>query len=115
MLTLTPYNDFFNDAFDNLLTRSNFKQLPEYTVDNDELKMSFDVPGFSKKDLDISVENSVIYIKGKTDTREISKQYKVGTDWDLSNTDASVKNGILNISIPKLEERKKKVIEIKVK
>ena len=115
MLTLTPYNDFINDAFDNLLTRSNFKHLPEYTVDDDELKMSFDVPGFSKKDLDISVENSVIYIKGKTDTREISKQYKVGLDWDLSKTDATVYNGVLNISIPKLEERKKKVIEIKVK
>jgi len=115
MLTLTPYNDFFNDAFDTLLTRSNLKQLPDYKVDNDELKMSFDVPGFSKKDLDISVENSVIYIKGKTDTREISKQYKVGSDWDLSKTDATVQDGVLNVSIPKLEEKKKKVIEIKVK
>ena len=115
MLTLTPYNDFFNDAFDTLLTRSNFKQLPEYTVDNDELKMSFDVPGFSKKDLDISVENSVIYIKGKTDTREISKQYKVGADWDLPNTEANVQNGVLHICIPKVESKKKKFIEIKVK
>ena len=55
------------------------------------------------------------FIKGKTDTREISKQYKVGSDWDLSKTDATVQDGILTVSIPKLEDKKKKVIEIKVK
>jgi HSP20 family protein len=113
MLTLTPYNDFFNDAFDTILTRS--KQIPSYTVENDELIMSFDVPGFSKKDLNISVEDCIIHIKGNTDTREISKTFRVGTEWDLSKTNATVESGVLNITVPKFEERKKKFIEIKVK
>ena len=84
-------------------------------VENDELIMQFDVPGFSKKDFKIKVEDYVLTIEGETDTRTFNKQYKLNKDWDTSKVSAKVENGVLTITTPKLEEKKSKVVEVVVK
>lgn len=84
-------------------------------VEDDELIMQFDVPGFSKKDFKIKVEDYVLTIEGETDTRTFNKQYKLNKDWDTSKVSAKVENGVLTITTPKLEEKKSKVIEVVVK
>ena len=82
---------------------------------DDVLTMSFDVPGLSKSDITIEVEDRVISIEGENDDRTFNKQYKLTEDWDINQSEAKVKNGVLTLSIPKLKEKKKKVLEIIVK
>ena len=82
---------------------------------DDVLTMSFDVPGLSKSDITIKVEDRVITLEGENDNRTFNKQYKLNEDWDINQADASVRNGVLTLSIPKMKEKKKKVLEIIVK
>ncbi len=84
---------------------------------DDVLTMSFDVPGLSKSDITIEVEDRVISIEGENvgSGRTFNKQYKLTEDWDINQSEAKVKNGVLTLTIPKLKEKKKKVLEIIVK
>ena len=84
-------------------------------VDNDVLTMEFDVPGLSKKDINVKVEDTILSIEGDNEKRTFKKRYNIQEDWDVSKTTATVKDGVLNISIPKVEEKKTKVIEVSVK
>ena len=84
-------------------------------VYNDVLTMEFDVPGLSKKDINVKVEDTILSIEGDNEKRTFKKRYNIQEDWDVSKTTATVKDGVLNISIPKVEEKKTKVIEVSVK
>ena len=99
--------------------------------DKDGFTVLCDLPGVKLEDLDISVAQDVLTIKGekageKTDSE--SKVYKKET-WegsfqrtlalpasvDGSKVEASFKDGVLKISLPKREEVKPKQISIKAK
>ena len=84
-------------------------------VENDVLTMEFDVPGLSKKDINVKVEDTVLSIEGDNDNRTFNKRYNIQEDWDVSKTSAAVKDGVLTVSIPKVEEKKAKVIEVSVR
>ena len=83
-------------------------------VENDVLTMEFDVPGLSKKDINVKVEDTVLSIEGDNEDRTFNKRYNIGKDWNVSKTSAKVKDGVLKISIPKIEEKKTKVIDVTV-
>jgi|TARA_B100001094_G_C17376967_1_gene415108 HSP20 family protein len=84
-------------------------------LEDDVLTMEFDVPGLSKKDINVKVEDSVLYIEGDNEKRTFNKRYSISEDFDVTKTSASVKDGVLTVSIPKMEEKKAKVIEVSVR
>ena len=84
-------------------------------VEDDVLTMEFDVPGLSKKDIKIKVEDTVLSIEGDNEKRTFNKRYNIQEDWDVTKTSANVKDGVLTILIPKVEEKKTKGIEVSVK
>ena len=130
----TTRKDAFDRMFDETMLDmlSTFKPKNEtMKVDGDDFIMSFDVPGFSKKDFKITVEDTTLVIDGTTEHRKffksykiqkdwyflhpnLFKSYKIQKDWDVKNTSAEVKNGILTLTIPK-KEIKKDLVEISVK
>ena len=84
-------------------------------VENDVLTMEFDVPGLSKKDINVRVEDTILSIEGDNEKRTFNKRYNIQEDWDVAKTSAVVKDGVLTVSIPKVEEKKAKVIEVSIK
>ena len=84
-------------------------------VEDDVLTMEFDVPGLSKKDIKIKVEDTVLSIEGDNEKRTFNKRYNIQEDWDVTKTSANVKDGVLTILIPKVEDKKTKLIEVSVK
>jgi HSP20 family molecular chaperone IbpA len=82
------------------------------------------VTGQTKETLDITIEENFIRVKTiekETDDKiwnaialPVDEMLNIGTNWDLSATLAVVKDGILHISLPKIEEKKPKKVSIKV-
>lgn len=95
----------------------------------DELVLQSAIAGAKPESLDISVEGDMITIKGLREKPEeakernyfyeecfwgpFSRQIILSVEVDPSRTEASLKDGILTIRIPKIERDKKRKIEIK--
>jgi len=97
--------------------------------ENDKLVLEMELPGLKKDDVEISLENNVLTIKGerkfekeekKENFHKIERSYgKFARSFSLPTTvkpdgiDASLKDGILTVSLPFAEEAKPKKISIK--
>jgi HSP20 family molecular chaperone IbpA len=104
-------------AFDNYL--GNYLET-DYTIDEtkDGAYVSFDVPGFTRDNLEISIEDRVVKIKGervvnkKGEVKKILHKYKVDSNFNESNIEATVSNGILTLFLPNYIAKPKKTITI---
>ena len=93
----------------------------------DQLTVIADLPGVSKENVDIRVENNVLTIKGAVDRespgeslyREFDlaryyRQFQLSDEVDVEKISAECKNGVLTIVLPKRESSKPKQVEVKV-
>jgi len=101
----------------------------EITETDDNLAVRAEVPGFSTKDLEINVEPRRMTITGKHEAQEESKKGKtiysercakeilrsvdLPSDVDGSKVNATLKDGVLNIELPKAPHAKSVRIEAK--
>jgi len=95
----------------------------------DEVVLKAPIAGVKTEDLEITITEDLINIKGqRSETEEISKDsyfaqecywgafsrsYVLPVSVNAEKAEAKLKNGILVIRMPKLEKTKTKVIEIK--
>jgi len=95
----------------------------------DKITVKAEIPGMEAKDIDISMVGDTLVIKGekKAEKEEKDENYhmversygsfsrsmKLPATVDPDKVDASYKNGVLTIVLPKKEEVKPKAIEIK--
>ncbi len=126
------FDDFFNEDFlprkeRNLMKTDIKEHKNKYTVE-------VDLPGFSKENIDLSLNNGYLNIHAKLEKNdnkedegkflhrerffgECSRSFYVGDEIEEKDIQAEFKNGILKIDVPKKEETKKlpeaKQIEIK--
>ena len=106
---------------------------PSCDIEEEEDKyiIKADLPGVDKKDIDVKLENGVISIRGE---KRVEKETGKGTKRHRTErfhgtfarsftlpdavqderVDASYKDGVLSLVIPKAEESKPKSIDIKV-
>ena len=80
-------------------------------------KIVSQVPGLTKDDIVITVENGVLKINGEKEINanmvsSIHKEFRLGNDINTSKIAASVQDGILEVEIPKSEHKKAKQIKI---
>ena len=95
-----------------------------------EIIIKADLPGMKEEDIDVSIDEDQLIIKGerKVEKEEKEKDYvrvernygsfyrsfNIGVPVKSDEVKASYKNGVLEINIPKAETRKPKKIEIKL-
>jgi HSP20 family protein len=100
------------------------------TQDENAIYITAELPGISGKDLDITVEESTVLLKGERkvdpDSEDVSYHRRERGEGKFSRTvtlptrimtdrvKAETKNGILRLTLPKAEEVKPKKIEIKL-
>lgn len=94
--------------------------------DNDNLVLLADMPGVSKDNVDIRIEDGQLCIQGKVSKETpgdyVLSEYSIGdyysnfalsTIIDQSSIQASMKNGVLRIVLPKSDKSKPRKIKIK--
>lgn len=126
------FDDFFRNDFmpqkDKLgMMRTDIKETKDAYI------IEMDLPGFTKENIDISLNNGYLEISAKVEKEdnedneekyvrrerfygECSRNFYVGEDIREEDIKAEFKNGILMINVPKKEEETKsetKKIEIK--
>lgn len=95
---------------------------------DDEVVVRADVPGYKKEDIEISVSGSSLTIKGETKAEEkeekgdyyrceishgaFSRTVALPAEVDDSKAKASMKDGVLELALPKLEKSKRHTISI---
>lgn len=119
-------DEFFNDAV--RTRRDTFVPSIDVSETDDQFLISAELPGMSKEDIDISLENSRLTISGERSFEKEDKgkkyhrvessygsferSFQLPDNIDAESISASYENGVLNISIDKSEEEVKKQIEI---
>ena len=107
---------------------SSFAPAVDVRSNHDELVMAFDVPGLKQSDLEITVENRVLTVRGqrKYDGGKdeqawlgrsydgFSKSYTLPDFADTERLSATLADGVLTIRVPKHEQAKPKKVAISV-
>jgi HSP20 family protein len=99
--------------------------------ETDDFKVYCDLPGVDGKDLDISIANNVLTIKGEkknpssdqssqvyrceTWTGSFQRTLSLPTSVDSSKIEANLKDGVLVVTLPKREEVKPRHIDVAIK
>jgi HSP20 family protein len=94
-----------------------------------ELRLRAEVPGISEKDLDISVEQSALTIRGERTTevpegysvhrqergnRSFARSFTLPCRIDAERATANLKNGVLEMTLPKVAEEQPRQIQVQV-
>jgi HSP20 family protein len=98
----------------------------DVSENNDTLTVEAELPGFSKDQISVSVEQGVLTIEAKREekadegqphlrerTYHVSRRFSLPTAYDTSSVDAKLENGVLTLTLPKREEVKPRRIEVK--
>lgn len=88
------------------------------------LTLVADLPGVTKEHLDIGVDQDILTIKGSLDTTAsifseyectgYYRQFRLTEHFDQAKANAELKNGVLTLTLPKMEAAKPRRIEVTV-
>jgi HSP20 family protein len=126
-----------NSLFDSLSAKttdklsSSFVPAAEMEETAEEILLKIEVPGMDAKDIDIQVSAESVSISGerkeesKTEEKGMTRsEFRYGsfrrviplpTRVQNTNVSAEYKDGILNLTLPKAEEEKNKVVKVNVR
>jgi HSP20 family protein len=90
----------------------------------DSVHLVADMPGVDEKSVDITLQKSVLTITGRVEPRDTegfrrvyaefeegdySRSFQLSGEVDSSKIKATMKNGVLHVSVPKLKPAQKKI------
>ncbi len=104
--------------------------LPEVDIYESEegLRLWADMPGVDEKDVEVTLKNGMLTIEGMVSTDmyrnlmpvyteynvgNYSRQFMVNEEIDASRIEARIRNGVLEVSLPKAEAARPRRINVK--
>jgi len=119
----------FNDG-ESSLTTTNFIPAVDIYEDEKRIVLKLEVPGIPEKDLDVTVENNTLVVKGerkfeKEEKEEnfhrierrygsFSRAFTLPTSVETESIDAKYENGVLKLELKKKPEAQPKQIKVNV-
>ncbi len=124
-------NNFFRTSWMNEPAGSKWTPPVDIEENDNGYKFFVELPGIEKDDVKISLKDDILSIQGekKSEKKEEKKNYhcyerrygkfersfRLNADVITDKIDATFKNGVLTVELPKAEISKPKEIEVKVK
>lgn len=126
-----PTNSFW-PSLEGVLNHESLPWLPEVDVseDKEHYTIKADLPGIKKEDIRLSFDDGILTIDGQRQAEAEQKErnyhrversygrfvrsFNLGTDVDANKIQASYKDGVLEITVAKIEKAQPKAIDIKV-
>lgn len=125
------FNEFYRGADDDVMRRGVWvPPVDIYETDKHELVLKAELPEVRKEDIEITVDNNTLTLKGEKRTDEtlkdeqchrvervygtFSRTFSLPPTVDSSKVEADYKNGVLTITLQMKEEAKPKQIQVKV-
>ncbi len=119
----------FEQRMNQMQSQNNFgvQSRRYFDKENNNYVIQISVNGLNKDNMEITTKDNIISIKGKikiqrksgnnssTSSKSFSQSFSLPNDADDSNINASFKDRILTVSIPKLAEPKPAVRKIEIK
>ncbi len=131
--TNRDFEQIFNSMFGNHWqqpTQGEFNPRVEVTEDKDQLKLQAELPGLEKDAIKVMVEDGILTIAGEKKAQKkedgpdylwsefssgsFSRSFTLPDYVEAEKIQADYKNGILVLTIPKMEKAKPKEIEVKI-
>ena len=132
------YHDPFNSLFDAMIFApqridSRTFSTPRMNVADltDKIEITAELPGISEKDVNLTIEDGILTLSGERNEEKeeqakdyylkefssgsFSRSIRLPKNIDESKTEAVFKNGILTITIPKIEAKDEVVKKIPIK
>ena len=93
-----------------------------------ELKVVLEMPGIEKNNVEINLEDGVLHVEGRLDLSKYgglqplyteynvghySRSFQLSSRINQSKIAAEMKNGVLSLTLPKVEEAKPRTIRLK--
>jgi len=119
----------FNDG-ESSLTTTNFIPAVDIYEDEKRIVLKLEVPGIPEKDLDVTVENNTLVVKGerkfeKEEKEEnfhrierryggFSRAFTLPTTVETESIDAKYENGVIKLELKKKAEAQPKQIKVNV-
>ncbi len=135
LAVLREFDRAVNRAWDEATTVGSETFPVDVYEQDDTLVVEAELPGYTKDQIDVNVEQGVLTIEakrhervdgaeqdkaGKTRKRhlaervpQVTRRFTLPSAYDTSNVDASLENGVLTLRLPKREEVKPRKIEVK--
>ena len=130
-------NRLFDDVFRGLELPSGFTRFSgagttwpniEISDTEKELRITAEVPGLEEKDIELLLDDGILTLRGekKSETEDKERQFSerfygrferrisVGPDIEQDKVDASFKNGIITVTLPKTERAQSKAKRITI-
>lgn len=136
---LNSFHDLFEEHFNNALKPwrkddsgvSTLKPAVDIYENEDSVVIKASLPGMKKEDIEVSVENNVMTIRGELKQDDevnednyykreryyglFQRSFTLGEGMAVDQIDANYTDGILKLSIPKIVEEKEEPKKIEIK
>ena len=113
MTTLRLRNTLFDNFFGNGLSHVLYEDDDAYYKETEDgYKYQFNLAGFKKENIKVSMENNLLKVKAEQNGRVFSKAYTVPRKADSTASVAKYEDGMLYVTINKKDSEK--AIELEV-
>lgn len=125
------FDSLFPFANANAYGKTSISPRTEITEDKDNFYLNMEIPGINKEDVKIGIENNVLTVSGEKKQNynkeektvvmneryygSFSRSFNITKDVKVNDINAEFKDGVLNITLPKVEEAKPVVKEVTIK
>lgn len=106
----TTLENLINDSIETVHSLNNINN----TI-FEEGKIMLALPGFTKKDIDIQIEDRILTVSSDVEEdgfrKPFSKRFKISNTLDADTASASMKDGVLSVAFDKNEKSRKIIVK----